>query len=370
MRNGRTWRTLCAALLCLVLLSGMLASTAEDLALPEDGIAVNAGIEGDIVPALEEALDIPELDLDIDLFPEDGLVLDSDAEEIALPSGPDEGVDGNAEEDSAGEYVITFVNDDGTVLQQKTYAGGKTPKYSGKTPVKADSKKHTYTFAGWVDKADKSAHPTVYGSYDLPEVTADATYKATYDSADRIYTVTFVDEDGKTELWKKEGYAYGDRPEFGGTEPTKASDSQFYYTFAGWQGSDKKLYKAGRNLPKVTGDATYRAQYKKNHLVTLTVSYTGKALTKVYDCNRYGAYSKDGQVVYIIEALKTIKEKFKLSLASKKSKWVKGHKNVNFKLSLTKQFDSADVGNNYQFEFKGHPDRRRRGVLCAKGRNK
>jgi len=355
MRNGRTWRALCAALLCLALLSGMLASTAEDLALPEDGIAVNTDIEGDIVPALEEALSIPDLDLDVDLVPEDGLVLDSDTEEIALPSGPDEGVDGNAEEDSAGEYVITFVNDDGTVLQQKTYASGEMPRYTGKTPVKADSKKHTYTFAGWVDKADKSAHPTVYGSYDLPEVTADATYKATYDSADRIYTVTFVDEDGKTELWKKEGYAYGDRPEFGGTEPTKASDSAYYYTFSGWLGSNNKLYKTGRSLPKVTADATYRAQYKKNALVRLKVTYTGDALTKVYDCNKYGAYVKDGQVVYVIEALKTIKEKFKLDLADKKGKWIEGHKAVGFKLSLSKQFGSADVGkkgDDYTFEFK------------------
>ena len=49
MKNGRTWRTLCAALLCIALLCGMLASTAEDLALPEDGIAVNTDIEGDIV---------------------------------------------------------------------------------------------------------------------------------------------------------------------------------------------------------------------------------------------------------------------------------------------------------------------------------
>ena len=74
--------------------------------------------------------------------------------------------------------------------QQTTYARGATPRYTGDTPVKADSKKHTYTFAGWVDKADKSAQPTVYGSYELPEATADATYKATYDSADRIYTGT------------------------------------------------------------------------------------------------------------------------------------------------------------------------------------
>ena len=87
-------------------------------------------------------------------------------------------------------------------------------------------------------------------------------------------------------------------------------------------------------------------------VVTLVARYTGGRLTKIYDCNKYGAYMKDDQVVYVIEALKTIKEKFKLDLADKKSQWIEGHKNVGFKLSLSKQYDSADVGDKYQFEFK------------------
>ena len=85
-------------------------------------------------------------------------------------------------------------------------------------------------------------------------------------------------------------------------------------------------------------------------VVTLVARYTGGRLTKIYDCNKYGAYMKDDQVVYVIEALKTIKEKFKLTPVKGKS-LVKGHENVNFKLSLSKQFESADVG-RYKFEFK------------------
>ena len=96
----------------------------------------------------------------------------------------------------------------------------------------------------------------------------------------------------------------------------------------------------------------YKEQFTDEKPVALVAKYTGEALTKVYDCNKYGAYTKDDQVVYIIEALKTIKDKFKLELADKKSEWVEGHKNVGFKLSLSKQFDSADVGDKYQFEFK------------------
>lgn len=89
-------------------------------------------------------------------------------------------------------------------------------------------------------------------------------------------------------------------------------------------------------------------------VVPLVASYTGDPLTKVYDCNKYGAYVKkkdDGttETVYVIEALKTISVLFKLTPANGKS-LVEDHKNVGFKVSLTKQFDSADVG-SYNFEF-------------------
>lgn len=96
-------------------------------------------------------------------------------------------------------------------------------------------------------------------------------------------------------------------------------------------------------------------------VVPLVASYTGEPLTKVYDCNKYGAYIKkndDGttETVYVIEALKTISSLFKLTPANGKS-LVEGHKNVGFKVTLTKQFldkddtrTSADVG-AYEFEF-------------------
>jgi len=89
-------------------------------------------------------------------------------------------------------------------------------------------------------------------------------------------------------------------------------------------------------------------------VVTLVASYTGEPLSKVYDCNKNGAAKKtndDGttEIVYYIEALKTIYSQFKLTPAKGK-KLVEDHKNVGFKLALTKQFDAADVG-RYKFEF-------------------
>jgi len=64
------------------------------------------------------------------------------------------------------QYDITFVNENGDVLQSSEVAYGATPAYTGATPTKAETAEYTYTFKGWT--------PTI------AEVTGDATYTATY----------------------------------------------------------------------------------------------------------------------------------------------------------------------------------------------
>ena len=232
---------------------------------------------------------------------------------------------------------IIWVDDTDKEIDRTEVAYGEMPKHDD--PKKANAEDGTaYTFKAWTPA--------------LAEVTGPATYKAEFEA---LYTITFVSEDGNTELWKKQDYKYNDKVEYGGTLPTKAPDATHYYEFTGWVDTKdtkkKPTVYANDQLPNATASVTYKAQFTAGTPVTLVATYTGEALTKVYDCNKYGAYMKDGQVVYVIEALKTIKEKFKLDLA-KGSKWIDGHKSVGFKLSLSKQFDSADVGNKYQFEFK------------------
>lgn len=133
------------------------------------------------------------------------------------------------------EYLITFKNYNGMVLQKKNVAYGTIPEYTGATPTKPRTQQYSYTFAGW--------------SPELTEVSGAATYTAQYEEVLNQYTIIFVDEDG-TELERQE-VEYGKKPVYQGETPVKAEDEQYTYTFAGWSPA----------IVAVTKNATYRATY-------------------------------------------------------------------------------------------------------------
>ena len=64
------------------------------------------------------------------------------------------------------KYRITFLDEDGTILQRDSVAYGMMPAYYGATPTKAEDAEYTYAFAGW--------------NPEIVAVTTDATYTATY----------------------------------------------------------------------------------------------------------------------------------------------------------------------------------------------
>ncbi|MBO5756668.1 MAG: hypothetical protein J6S28_03125, partial [Clostridia bacterium] len=160
---------------------------------------------------------------------------------------------------TVNEYTITFVDEDGTVLQTGKVAYGETPVFTGETPTKAATAQYTYTFAGW--------------NTAIATVTGDATYAATYTETVNKYTITFVDEDGETVLWSGE-FDYGATPVFGGAPPTKAATAQYTYTFAGWN----------TEIVSVTGAATYTATYTETvNKYTITWIVDGVEITETYD---------------------------------------------------------------------------------------
>lgn len=67
-----------------------------------------------------------------------------------------------------GTHTVTWVNDDGTLLERDTVEHGEFPSFRGDVPKKAADERYTYAFKGWM--------PTVVAA------TADATYTATYEA--------------------------------------------------------------------------------------------------------------------------------------------------------------------------------------------
>lgn len=203
-------------------------------------------------------------------------------------------------------YPIVWQNWDGTILQQSNENYGVTPSYNGETPFRESTAEHTYTFSGWtptvntvtgnttyvaqftaearkynvtwqnwdgyvlkVDEFAYGEYPTYYG--DTPTKAGDAeisyyfydwspsvdivsenvTYTAEFRSYKNTYYVTWENWDGAT-LAQSE-YEYGAIPEYPDylEEPTRYSDEQYIYTFAGWSPT----------TDVVTGHITYVAQY-------------------------------------------------------------------------------------------------------------
>ena len=155
-------------------------------------------------------------------------------------------------------YTVTWVDEDGTELEKdEGVPYGEMPSYDGEDPVKAADAEFTYAFDGWTPEVVK--------------VTGDAVYKATYKATTNLYTVTWVDEDGKV-LEKDEGVPYGAMPSYDGEDPVKAVDAEFTYAFAGWT----------PEVVKVTGNAVYKATYSETrNLYTVTwVDEDGTVLEK------------------------------------------------------------------------------------------
>ena len=147
---------------------------------------------------------------------------------------------------TVNEYTVSFLDEDGTELQNSKVPYGETPAYNGETPAKEATAQYTYTFSCWTPE--------------IAKVTGDAAYTATYDSAVRKYTVRFLDEDG-TELQSSQ-LPYGETPAYNGETPVKEADAQYTYTFSGWT----------PEIAPVTGDAAYTAVYSSEKIVPITYS--------------------------------------------------------------------------------------------------
>ena len=165
------------------------------------------------------------------------------------------------------KYTVTWLQDDGTQIDQTTVEYGETPLHAD--PVKPADVQYTYTFTGW--------------DPEISEVTGDATYKATYKSTPipiKKCTLTFDlaggTLDGKTGKVTIEANV-------GDTIKLPEAPTREGYTFQYWKGS---RYEAGADY-KVEGDHTFTAVWEENKAKTYKVTF---------DANGHGT-APDSQTV-------------------------------------------------------------------------
>ena len=155
------------------------------------------------------------------------------------------------------KYLITFQNEDGSVIEAKEYEYGATPIVPA-DPTKDATAQYTYTFSGWDNT--------------IVAVTGEATYKATFEATINSYIITWVDEDGVTVLYEAE-FEYGSMPEYGGADPTKEATAEYTYSFAGWT----------PEVVEVVGTATYMATYTATLFTAVDNAANNQAAVKVVE---------------------------------------------------------------------------------------
>ena len=161
----------------------------------------------------------------------------------------------------SNKFVVTWRNEDGTMLLQQTYTEGETPMYAGETPTKESTVESDFAFDGWT--------PAVAA------VAKDVEYTATYKASARKYYVKFVNYEGT--LLDSTVYEYGTLAEAITVPavPERASTENYIYTFAGWLPA----------VGDVTGDVTYMTLFG-NEKRTYTVTFVNENGV-VFNSDRY-----------------------------------------------------------------------------------
>ena len=136
-------------------------------------------------------------------------------------------------------YSVTFKNYDGTELAKENVSYGSLPQYSA-TPEKPGNAQYSYAFARWVDENGQTV--------DLANIDKNIILTAEFTETLNKYKVTFKNGD---EVLKEEQVEYGTTPTAPETNPSKAADVQYTYTFKGWD----------KEITAVTGEIVYNAVF-------------------------------------------------------------------------------------------------------------
>lgn len=136
------------------------------------------------------------------------------------------------------QYLVTFKNYDGTVLDTVNVAYSGQAAYTKPVPTRPMDDHYTYTFSGW--------------DRDLAPIVSDLDVFALYTKALRIFTVTFNNYDGS--FLEKDPVEYGSTAVYFGATPVREGDALHTYVFDGWD----------KELTNITADTTFTAKFRLN----------------------------------------------------------------------------------------------------------
>ncbi len=159
--------------------------------------------------------------------------------------------------DKPGSETVTvnFTDYDGTLLLAKTVKKGSVPVYDNSIPEREDENGVRFTFVGW------NADGTVYKN--LPAVSKNTVFTATYSEAAATYTVTFIVDGEATE----KTYSYNEIPFYEGE--TSFIKNGIYIEITGWN----------KTFAAVKSDVTYTAIIKKTSSAEIKFIVESESLT-------------------------------------------------------------------------------------------
>ncbi|MBR6911033.1 MAG: InlB B-repeat-containing protein [Candidatus Methanomethylophilaceae archaeon] len=156
------------------------------------------------------------------------------------------------------QYNITWRNYDGSILQSSMADYESTPVYPGATdPERPEDAKNRYEFSGWAPE--------------IVPVNGEASYTAQYTVIPLKVTITWKNYNGAI-IKIDTGISSGTVPQYTGTDPVRAANAQYTYTFSGWSPAPATVYQ----------DTEYTAQYDEtvNNYIVRWSNYDGTILQK------------------------------------------------------------------------------------------
>ena len=150
-------------------------------------------------------------------------------------------------EGGAETYTVTWVNDDGSVLEtDEDVVYGAMPEYNGATPEKEADEAFSYEFVGWDPQ--------------ISSVAGDITYRAVYKSVPLIWHIVSFDANGGEGVMDCQKIAQGID-----TRLNKNSFTRENYEFTGWNTAADgtgTAYADEAALINLTEDITLYAQWR------------------------------------------------------------------------------------------------------------